>query len=84
MPAGLSSEQQLMMFIMEMFLKPERERNELATVAGKAYRRMHAMKNRVYQEPENVIQQYIDEVRRRLGVEDGDVWQLWQYTERLN
>jgi hypothetical protein len=82
--AGTTPEQMMMMMMMEMFMRPEREKNDLATVSGKAYRRMHILKNRVYSEPEVVIQQYIDEVRLRMGVEDGDVWQLWQYTEKLN
>ncbi len=44
---------------------------------------MRVTKNRVYQEPDAVIQQYIDEVQLRLGVDDGDVWQLWQFIEKL-
>ncbi len=51
--------------------------------AGKACRKLHTQKNQVYSEPESVIDGYLFDVRRRLGVEEDDTWQLWMMTQQL-
>ena len=53
------------------------------TGAGRASRRIHKLKSRPFVEPEAVIQEYLLETQRRLGVEAGDPWQLWQMTEKI-
>ncbi len=41
-------------------------------------KRLYAQKNRVYSDPEAVVQAYLRDVWAKMGIEPGDPWQLWQ------
>jgi hypothetical protein len=75
-PAGGTSEQQMIMMMVETFVRQN--------VAGKAHRQMPMTKSRVCQGPDAGRRHYINEVRLRTSVKDGDAWQLWRFTEKLN
>jgi hypothetical protein len=49
----------------------------------KAFRRVHKLKQRVYTQPEEVVNQYLTELVDRMGIEAGDAWAVWQYTQKL-
>ena len=77
-----------MMMIMQQMTKMERQWNEEGADGdlargGKAFRKVHQMRKRVDRAPIQVVDLYLEEVRRKLGAEPGDPWQPWHYTERI-
>ena len=53
------------------------------TDAGKSLQRLNKMQDRVTKQPKAVVSDYLREVREQLGVEPGEAWQLWQYSQKI-
>ena len=53
------------------------------TGAGKSLQRLNKMQDRVTKQPKAVVSDYLREVRKQLGVEPGEAWQLWQYSQKI-
>ncbi len=51
---------------------------------GKAFKRIHNLKKRVEKQPRAIINNYLAELSEKLGVEPGDTWQIWMWTERIH
>jgi len=51
---------------------------------GRAYRRLHRMKKKVEERPLDVVNEYLTDVRMRLGAEPMDHWQLWHMTDHIS
>ena len=75
----LTQDQMFNMMMLHMMSRLQRDGPGSST-AGRSVRRMHSIKNQVYTAPEATIQAYLEEVKRKLGVEEHDPWQLWQMT----
>jgi hypothetical protein len=47
----------------------------------RAFRRMHKIRERPLKQPGKVVVEYIQEAKEKLGVEDGDIWQIYNLTK---
>ena len=55
----------------------------VAGSAGRAVRRVHQMRNKPLTKPDATVLEYIEDTREEVGAEDGEPWQLWSLTEKL-
>ena len=46
-------------------------------------RRLQKLKGRIEAEPEAIVGQYLADITDRLGVEEGDAFQPWMWTEKI-
>jgi hypothetical protein len=74
-------QQMMMMMFMNMMRKDKEDEDSGAT--AKAYRKMAKVKQRFEAQPDEVIQDYCNEVMSKLGASPGDAWRLWHYTEKI-
>jgi hypothetical protein len=72
------------MMMFQLLMKQKRgESDEGLDSGGRAFRRIRQMKARVSKEPNRIVNEYLEEIMEKLGVEDGDAWQLWNWSERV-
>ena len=83
---GDSSDDMMKMLMMWSMFKNGNAGGEssLETTGHRAFKRMHKMRSRPINNPEQVIVEYIDEAQEPLGVEAGDVWQIHQLTKAFS
>ena len=72
------------LLMLQMLHRQQKRDDDSVEAGGKAFRRIHNLKARVENEPGRLVSEYLTEVMEKLGVEDGDVWQLWHWTERIS
>ena len=52
---------------------------------GKAFKRVHALRSRVFKNPQQVVSEYFMELMEKMGgVEGGDAWQVRQWTGKIS
>ena len=51
---------------------------------GRAFRKIHSIRQKCEKQPEQVVAAYLDEVMAHLGAEQGDLWQPWQMTRTIH
>lgn len=80
----LDPQTQMMMMMMSMMQQQNKKSGVEEEKGGKAFRRIRSMKARTEDQPEKIVSQFLEEAMDKLGVEDGDAWQLWQMSEKIN
>ncbi len=89
--AGMNGQQvppDIMQFMMLRELKKMQDENGGTIGDGlgqsaKALRKLHSLKQEVYNNPRRIIHDYSLEVMMHLGAELGDPWQYYQYTAKI-
>jgi len=72
------------LMILQNLSKQNDGADPLDQTGHRAFKRMNKLREGVLQKPQKVVADYLTHVCDHLGVEPGDAWQLWQYTNRLN
>ena len=76
--------QNQMMMMMPMIQQQGKKSSTEEEKGGKAFRRIRSMKARTEDQPEKIVSQFLEEAMDKLGVEEGDAWQLWMLSEKIN
>jgi hypothetical protein len=75
----------LVQLMMLQELKKLREQDDGGQGSGgKALKRLHSLHENILENPRGVVKEYVAEVMDNLGVEAGESWQLWQWTQQIN
>jgi hypothetical protein len=81
---GADQQQNMQTLMMMAYMNQMSRQGQDGDMSGhKAFRRVHKLKQRVYTQPEEVVNQYLTELVDRMGIETGDAWAVWQYTQKL-
>jgi hypothetical protein len=81
---GADQQQNMQTLMMMAYMNQMSRQGQDGDMSGhKAFRRVHKLKQRVYTQPEEVVNQYLTELVDRMGIEAGDAWAVWQYTQKL-
>ena len=68
-----------------MMLNQMRKRDKHdGNTGGEAFRRIHAIRRRCEEQPEQLVSAYLDEVMDRVGAEPGDLRQPWRMTKQIH
>ena len=51
---------------------------------GKAFKRVQALRALVFKNPQQVVSEYFMKLTEKMGVEEGDAWQVWQWTGKIS
>ncbi len=85
-PASLGQNDVMTLLMLQMMAKLQKDggtSGEAPTGEGRAAARLLTQKNRVYSEPHSVMNEYVEDARRKLGAESGDAWQLWNLSSQI-
>jgi hypothetical protein len=81
---GADQQQNMQTLMMMAYMNQMSRQGQDGDMSGhKAFRRVHKLEQRVYTQPEEVVNQYLTELVDRMGIEVGDAWAVWQYTQKL-
>ena len=83
-PGGLKKEDVIMMALMKLLSQPSSEASE-APGGGRAFKKVHTLRSRVddEQKSQEIVVEYVHDVMGKLGAEEGDSWQLWQFSNQI-
>ena len=82
-PAPKSADPNVLMMMAMRNQMRKRDKHDENT-GGKAFHRVHAIRLRCEEQPEQVVSTYLDEVTDRIGAEPGDLWQPWMMTKQVH